>query len=101
MREVEELCLLALRPLLEVTDEMHIKSGQDSDVLPMAKKLIDATSIISQAIYKTNIIRVSSMLSINLYTSYIYTVCHNLTADIYQTAILLYVCICVETEHCF
>ena len=56
--------LLALRPLSVVTDEFHRQAKSDETLHCQSTKLIDATCLMSQAIYKTNILRVSNKLKI-------------------------------------
>lgn len=59
MRTLEDSMLLALRPLVEVADKMHLKSREDDSLAEDAGKLVDAVSLMSQAVFKTNAMRVS------------------------------------------
>ena len=59
LADIEQLSLLALRPLVEVTDCVHNLSRTDAEHLPMATKLIDAACLLSQSVYKLNALRVS------------------------------------------
>lgn len=53
------MSLLALRPLIEVTEKFHQLARTDEAYAEDAAKLIDGVSILSQSIYKTNVYRVS------------------------------------------
>ena len=65
MRELEGLMLLALKPLVEISDKVHHESKTNGSSVEDSGRLIDSACILSQAIYKTNIIRVCTKMSIN------------------------------------
>lgn len=67
MNEIEDILLLALRPIIAVANTFHEKSKTSPDALPHSKQLIDALGLTSQAIFKINMLRVSF---INVFISF-------------------------------
>ena len=69
---------MALRPLIEVINEVHTQSKSDGSKAEMASKLVDAVGLISQGIYKINVLRVSiaKLYDVYLYI-YIYVYVYN------------------------
>lgn len=61
MKEVEDILLLALRPLIKMANVWHERSRTDGEFLAASQSLIDALGLTSQAVHRVNMIRVSSL----------------------------------------
>ena len=65
LKDLEEVMLIAIRPLLQVSNNVHNRSRvepTDKVLAGQSKCLVDSFALISQAAYKTNIMRVSAIL---------------------------------------
>ena len=63
MKELEDILLLAIRPLMEVTNVFHERSMSDVSVKPDSQMLVDSLGLVSQVIYKVNMLRVRNFIS--------------------------------------
>ena len=58
MKELEDILLLAIRPLMKVTNAFHERSMSDVSVKPDSQMLVDSLGLVSQVIYKVFILEV-------------------------------------------
>ena len=63
MKELEDILLLAIRPLMKVTNVFHERSMSDVSVKPDSQMLVDSLGLVSQVIYKVNMLRVRNFIS--------------------------------------
>ena len=63
MKELEDILLLAIRPLMKVTNVFHERSMSDVSVKPDSQMLVNSLGLVSQVIYKVNMLRVRNFLS--------------------------------------
>ena len=66
LKELEEFALLALRPLIGVTNDFHNRARTDGTWNDTASNLVDAVCVMAQVVYKVNMIRVCVIVIITL-----------------------------------
>ena len=65
LSNVERTILLALKPLIEVTDAIHTKAKTDASYAEWSTKLVESACLIAQSTYLANKFRVSITFSLD------------------------------------